>query len=252
MLHSRPSDRFGSVSVSDLNSSNLPVQKRPSLHRYETMHLDARGDIVENTRLAPAHRIFEDAFSAFARGAILRTQLGPRAIEDVLPGDIIQTANGWAELRWKGAMLQVPGAGRDTPLIRLNAESLGFMRPQADLVLGPAARILHRSAGLERLTGHKAAFASASEFCDGVSIVETRPAAPVQVFHLGFDHHEVLNIAGVEVESYHPGEADLRAIRGNLLDLFMSIFPHKADAASFGPLTHPRISLTLNGITKAA
>ena len=216
------------------------------------MYLDPLGDLAETVRLAPATPAFEQAFSGFARGAILRTKMGPCAIEDVLPGDEIETATGWATLKWKGAMLIVPGAGQDMPLIRVGAESLGFTRPQIDVVLGPNARMLHRSPGIKRLTGQAAAFALARESCDGVSIVETRPVSPVQVFHLGFDQHEVLNVGGLEVESYHPGPEVFATMRGDLLDLFMSMFPHKSDVSDFGKLTLPRISLKDLDIFNAA
>ncbi len=218
-------------------------RRAPSLRRFETIHLDQRGDIVETTRLAPSTPLFENAFSAFARGAILRTNFGPRAVEDLLPGDIIETANGLTELRWKGSMLIVPNAGNDAPLVRVGADALGMMRPQMDVVFGPAARIHHRFAGVKQVTGQSSALSLATDFCDGVSITEMRPAAPVQVFHLAFDRHEILSVGGIEVESYHPGPEHLVSVRGNMLELFLTMFPHINELSDFGPLSRPRVSL---------
>lgn len=220
------------------------VQRRaPSLRRFETIYLDQRGDIVETARLAPSTPLFENAFSAFARGAILRTNIGPRAVEDLLPGDLVETSNGLTELRWKGSMLIVPNVGNDTPLVRIGADALGMMRPQMDVVLGPSARILHRSAGVKQLTGQDKALTLAADFSDGVTITEMRPIAPVQVFHLAFDRHEILNVGGIEMESYHPGPEHLVSVRGNMLDLFLSMFPHIKELSDFGPLSQPRVSL---------
>lgn len=237
-----------------LSAQRTPPAKRPtpSLRHYETLHLDGRGNMIETTRLAPSTPLFENAFSAFARGAVFRTSLGPRAVEDLLPGDMVETASGLAELRWKGAMLFVPGAGNNTPLVRIGAEALGMLRPQSDIVLGPAARLLHRQAGIEQLTGQTSALTLASEFCDGVSIFETRPIAPVQVFHLAFERHQVLNLGGLEVESYHPGPEHLISVRGHMLDLFMSMFPHLDTLSDFGPLARPRLSLKDLEVIRAA
>lgn len=230
-------DRATQTAISDVK------RRAPSLRRFETIHLDQRGDIVETTRLAPSTPLFESAFSAFARGAILRTDMGPRAVEDLLPGDRIETANGLTELRWKGTMLIVPNAGNDTPLVRIGADALGMMRPQMDVVLGPSARILHRSAGVKQLTGQDKALTLATEFSDGVTITEMRPIAPVQVFHLAFDRHEILNVGGIELESYHPGPEHLVSVRGNMLELFLTMFPHINELSDFGPLSRPRVSL---------
>ncbi len=228
-----------------LSAQRTPPAKRPtpSLRHYETLHLDGRGNMIETTRLAPSTPLFENAFSAFARGAVFRTSLGPRAVEDLLPGDIIETANGMTELRWKGSMLIVPNAGNDTPLVRIGADALGMMRPQMDVVLGPAARIHHRFAGVKQVTGQSSALTLATDFCDGVAITEMRPAAPVQVFHLAFDRHEILSVGGIEVESYHPGPEHLVSVRGNMLELFLTMFPHINELSDFGPLSRPRISL---------
>ena len=56
-----------------------------------------------------------------------------------------------------------------------------------DLVLGPAARMLHTHHGVRTLTGSEAAFVPARDFIDGSSIIELRPIAPVHVYQLGFD-----------------------------------------------------------------
>ena len=54
---------------------------------------------------------------------------------------------------------------------------------------------------------------------DGVGVVTLSPASPVQVFHLGFDRHEILVAHGLEVESQHPGAL---ALAPDLLSLWLA------------------------------
>ena len=64
-------------------------------------------------------------------------------------------------------------------MTRITADALGFGRPTPDLVLGPAARILHRSPAARILTGADAALIPVRNFIDGDQLIELRPIAPV-------------------------------------------------------------------------
>jgi hypothetical protein len=218
------------------------------MRKYEVAHLAPNGDIEEFSRIAPALPAFEGAFSAFARGAILQTENGPVAIEDLLPGDRVRTAeNGFQELLWRGSMSVVPHAPGQTRAMghvtRIAAEAFGFGRPSVDLVLGPSARLFHRAPGVKVLTGREGAYIPASDFIDGVNVVELTPLSAVQVFHLGFEAHERITAGGVDVESYHPGPVHSIGLRGEMLALFLSLFPHKDRPDDFGLPAHPRLRL---------
>ena len=218
------------------------------MRRYEVVHLLPNGDIDDFTRVAPAHAAFEDSFGAFARGALLKTNRGVVAIEDILPGDEVKTVtNGFQTVQWRGAMTLVPGANGQHPrmgkLIRLAADALGIGRPMPDLLLGPSARLYQRSPTLERVTGQSAAFVPAQDFVDGVNIVEVTPQTPVQVFQLGFANHERIAVNGVELDSHNPGARHELGLRGDMLDLYMGLFPHMQRIEDFGLLMHPRLSL---------
>jgi hypothetical protein len=65
----------------------------------------------------------------------------------------------------------------------------------------------------------------------------------VPVFHLGFAAHQRLVANGVEVESFHPGPQHRIGLRGDLLDIYLSCFPHQSDLAAFGPPCLPRLRL---------
>ncbi|WP_439142093.1 Hint domain-containing protein [Pseudooctadecabacter sp.] len=225
-----------------------PQRSQPLMRRYEVVHLLSNGDIDDFTRLAPATPAFENSFGAIARGGLLKTDRGSVAIEDILPGDLVHTVtNGFQKVLWRGGISIVPNSGEKgsqmNRLIRMSADSLGIARPMSDLLLGPAARLFHRSPTLQRVTGHDAAFVPAADFIDGINVVEVQPPTAVQAFQLGFAAHERIVVGGVEIDSQNPGARHELGLRGDLLEVYMSLFPHMTRIEDFGLLSHPRLSL---------
>lgn len=225
-----------------------PRRPAPLLRKVEIACVLPSGEVHEAARLVPALPAFEDAFAALARGTMLPTDRGPVAVEDLWPGLRVRVADGaMRRLLWRGSTMVVPQAPGQDPgmgrLTRIAADALGIARPEHDLVLGPRARVVHRGPAVRALTGREAAFVLASDLADGDGVVSILPAAPVQVFHLGFAAHERLVANGVEVESHHPGPAVGLGLSGDLLDLWLSCFPHMADLAAFGLQALPRLRL---------
>lgn len=219
------------------------------MRRYEVAHLTAGGDIVDFARIAPAQPAFEEAFSAFARGTLIQTEMGLVAVEDLLPGDRIKLASGDSlPLLWKGGMMAIPasqtGAGAGNRLVRIAADTFGFARPADDIVLGPAARLVHRTPAIRRATGRDGALLLASDFADGGSVVQIAPVASVEVFHLCLERHETILAGGLEVETYHPGANARFSFRGEYLNLFLSLFPHIGGLEDFGLTKYPRLALS--------
>ncbi|WP_168769377.1 Hint domain-containing protein [Yoonia sediminilitoris] len=232
------------ASEKDLHSH----RERHGWRKYDISYLDGHGKIAEISRRAPALPAFEDCFGALGHGAIIQTATGPMAAEDLLPGDQVKTADGMLEtLLWRGSITIMPdpdgAAGANSTLVRVTSDALGPQRPAADLVLGPAARLHHRSAGARTLTGSQSAFVPARDFVDGSHFVDLRPVAPVRVYQLGFARHEKITVNGVAVESLHPGTFFTLGLKGDLLTQFLSLFPHKEDLSDFGTLRHPRLRM---------
>lgn len=218
------------------------------MRRYEVVHLLPNGDIDDVTRIAPAHPSFENSFGAIARGGLLATDRGVVAIEDILPGDQVKTiSNGFQTVLWRGSMSIVPNSPihseRHSKLVRVAADALGIGRPMPDLLLGPYARLYHRSPALQRVTGHDAAFVPVQDFVDGINVVEIEPQTAVEVFQIGFSGHERFAVNGVEIDSQNPGARHELGLRGEMLDLYMTLFPHAERIEDFGLLSHPRMSL---------
>lgn len=220
--------------------------------RYEVTWIDDDGNIDNFMRICPAIPIFEQAFSAFAHGALIATSEGPVPVEDLVPGMEIETAaGGFERLRWVGAMTLIPGAPTDDDhpqrLYRVTADALGFGRPTTDVTFGPAARILNRDAMVRQALGSEAALAPVSTFEDGVGVVALNPVSPVRVYHLAFDGHHVIRAGGIEVESYHPGPDAHYSMSRELRQVFLSLFPHMETLQGFGRVLWPRFETQESG-----
>jgi len=152
------------------------------LRNYEVAALRADGSLYIGQDNAPALPLFEAAFAAFARGTLIQTVLGDIAIEDLQPGDMINTSSGEpAQLIWIGSSNFIPAdTGRRLPLIRIMPDSFGEGRPSSFLTLGPAARVLHTPHHLRAEAGGTRLLTPVREFVDGVNVIEVSdPGTPV-------------------------------------------------------------------------
>ena len=163
----------------------------------------------------------------FTPGTLLRTQMGEKRVEDLFPGDVIQTKdNGLQEIIWMG-LRQISGARMymDTSLrpIRIRAGALGAGGPQPDLVVSPDHRVLLQGKNAEMLFGTPEVLARAADLVDDRKILVDHAATEVVYFHLMFAQHEVIWANGVETESFHPGSAALEHLsdvdREDLMEL---------------------------------
>ena len=191
---------------------------------------------------APAMPLFDSAFSAFARGSLMSTTQGYVAIEDLLPGDNLHTSSGEAaKILWISSSTFVPAApDRRMPLIRIMADTFGVSRPSSFLTVGPSARLLQTPHHLRGNQGGTQMFTHASEFVDGVNVIEICPPPPVQMFHICLTRQAAITVGGMEMETYHPGSIATKEVSYEMRDLFLSMFPHIAHSSDFGPLAHPR------------
>jgi hypothetical protein len=220
-------------------SGRRPQGAVPLTRRYEVAALDASGSLVSFTRAGPALPLFEEAFTAFARGSLVQTPDGPVAVDDLVPGMSVSTPQGAAPVLWIGSVLLAPQpGGGEATLFRIEADTFGLDRPGPDLLLGPAARLLRpvRSA-----PGGQALVPVADlEGLEGV--IRLCPATPVRLYHLALETQAVLKVNGLELESFHPGPLPALREAPEMLAHFLSLFPQISDPADFGRLAHPRLA----------
>lgn len=218
-------------------SNGRPRRSMPLMRKYEVAHLTPSGDIADFSQIAPSLPVFEEAFAAIARGALFMTDRGLTAIEDILPGDQIQTVNnGFQTLLWKGSTTIVPetmtgprgqssGMGQ---LTRITVDSFGLGRPMPDLLLGPKARLVVRSRKIGEV------LAPVTDLQNGDTVFSVSPFTPVQAYHLAFEDHQILRVNGLDIESYHPGNGVEMSLSRELLPLFLGLFPHCTTVDDFG------------------
>jgi len=109
---------------------------------YEIAVLRQDGSVFVTEGYAPATPLFEEPFSAFAHGTLIRTTQGEIPVEDLCPGDRIVQADGLhTPLLWVGSSKFVPAdIGHRTPLVRVMADSLGLDYAQSmRLIILPQA-----------------------------------------------------------------------------------------------------------------
>ena len=221
---------------------------RYALRSYNVMWSADNGDILDRKISAPALPAFEGAFNAFARGALIPTEHGPVAVEDLLPGDNVVTTNGEVlSVSWIGSMpLDLTGARQEgaapEKLYRITADTFGLGRPAPDLMLGEGARYLHRADRLKSYLGASEALAPVPALADGVSVFEVTPPSAVRCYHFCLTKHALVRVNGVELETYHPGSAASGQLGHTVRQQFMGLFPHLTDLGGFGAVVLPRLS----------
>ena len=227
----------------------LRQASKPQLRRYEVCSLLPNGGIAETRHIAPALPIFEEAFCAFTRGSLVETTAGPIAVEDLLPGDEIITQGGGCQpLVWKGTTSLVPSRsdakGRAHRLTSFMADSLGLQKPTSCVVAGPAARLLRMPPHMQIAADTPQLLTLVEEFQDGMNIFETAPPTVVDLFHLCLPKHAVINVGGLEFETYHPGPEALKLVSYAIKTLYFNLFSHVDSLSGFGPLAYERAPTT--------
>lgn len=227
-------------------SAPTPRSQRPVhlMRKYEVSALAANGDILNEVVVAPATPLFEETASAFARGTLINSERGPVAIEDLWPGDLIETDRGMEPIAWIGSTVFVPGAGGAqtnlSALTRVTSESFGHNKPMSDVLLGPASRMVVNRSSLESLIGKSTVLVPTSDFNDGDRVFEVTPPSSVQLYHIALQRHGLIMVGSLGFESYHPGRNITSELGQNMRALFMSLFPHVTTLDDFGDLTYTR------------
>ncbi|SPF77639.1 Hint domain-containing protein [Pseudoprimorskyibacter insulae] len=219
---------------------------RPAMvmRKYQVLALGSNGDILEKQVVAPAVPMFEDAAGAFARGTLITTDRGPVAVEDLLPGDMVETDRGPEPIAWIGSTVFVPGAGGAsthlTSLTRVTSEAFGMNKPMSHILLGPASRMVVRREALKSLIGRASVLVPTIDFQDGDRVFAVTPPSSVQLYHIALKRHGLIMVGSLGFESYHPGRNAATELGQNMRSLFLSMFPHIEALDDFGELTYTR------------
>lgn len=225
-------------------SASTAPRPLPPVRRYDICARKPSGEILTHQVVAPATPLFEAAFCAFARGTLIATDQGLCAVEDLVPGMMIDTiGHGIRPLEWVGAMTTLPGIRQDhaatAGMTRIMADSFGIGRPMVDIIVSPAARMLHGGRSAQSDPVLRAVAGTE----DGNGAIRIMPQRAVTTYHLCLDRHAAINVSGIGMESFHPGHALHRQMGPAMMALFLSLFPHIHAPGDFGPLAYDRAPL---------
>lgn len=219
-----------------------------AMRKFHIAYLRPDDTVSWTEQIAPATPLFDSAFTAFSHGTLLHTPSGQIAVQDIEPGMMITTSDrGPSRVIWIGSTTLVPAAlgveASACRLTRILPDAFGLGRPEANLMVGPGARILARPPGLQDSFGHDRILTPATDLVDGMNVIELIPQRPVTVFHLCLRRHAIIRASGIEAETFHPGTGFERNMGPNMTALFLSLFPHVKTPADFGTTNHARLPL---------
>lgn len=241
------SERFTPRRATSPRRDVLQIPSFGPTRKFRALWLDRRGDVQEAEQTAPASVLFDAAHSAFARGTLITTTYGPIAIEDLMPGDRVITAeHGPQSVLWIGSMTLAASTGQVAApcrLTRIMTDAFGAMRPISDLMVGPGARFLSHPRHLRARFGSDPVLTPAHAMKDGMQIVDVFPRQPVTLYHLCLETHGIITANGLQTESFHPGAGFERGLDRATLEQFLGLFPHVDAPRDFGPLAHMRLPL---------
>lgn len=172
----------------------------------------------------------------FTPGTRIRTAEGDVAVEDIREGDRIQTKdNGLQEVRWIGQK-RVTGARLyalpELRPVRLRSGALGKDRPDGDLLVSPAHRMLVKGQKARALFGENEVLVAARDLIDDRFITRDRSVSCVTYIHLLLDQHQVVFANNLETESFLPEDEAIAAVEQAQRDRLLSEMPDLSMGAS--------------------
>jgi len=183
----------------------------------------------------------------FTPGTRIATDTGAVAIEDLRPGDWIQTKdNGMQQIAWTGSR-RMTGARlfalpRLRP-VRIRAGAFGIDRPDASLLVSPEHRILVTGAVARSLFNTDEVLVAAKDLINGSSVAVDLDVREVTYVHVLLERHEVIWANGVETESFHPANAALSTLSAEDRAQLLAMHPElEADPHRYGAYARRNLS----------
>lgn len=167
----------------------------------------------------------------FVAGTLIDTANGLRAVETLLPGDLVWTLDaGFVPLRWISqrdvSLADLLADARLRPVV-FAPGSLGQGLPFRQMALSPQHRVCTGGWQAELHFGQAEVLVPAKALVNGNTIRFADPTDPVRYVHFLLDGHQIVRSDGVLTESFFPTGRSLsgvdNAARTELLRLFPDI-----------------------------
>jgi Ca2+-binding RTX toxin-like protein len=186
----------------------------------------------------------EHVVPCFTAGTLIETPLGPRAVEDLRPGDLVLTLDdGPQPVRWVGQRnLGLAELVADPSLqpVEIGASALGAGVPARTIRVSPQHRVLFGGAVCELHFGTEEVLVPAIQLVGQRKI--SQRLSPVSYVHVMFDRHQIVQTHGLWSESFQPGERTLDGMPDPQRDELLRLFPDLA-----APGSYPAARMTLKG-----
>ena len=190
---------------------------------------------------APVHRTndFGGGVICFTSGTTVLTKDGPKLVQDVQEGDMVQTKdNGLQEVVWLGARRMTGARFYAMPElrpIRIKAGALGDDEPDDDLLVSPQHRMLIKGSVAQSLFNTDEVLVSAEHLVNDKSIFVDYSVKETAYHHIMFENHQIVWANGVESESYHPANTTLDTLDPYERERLLGKFPDlQHDPYSYG------------------
>lgn len=170
---------------------------------------------------------YDDYVACFTPGTRITTPDGPRVIDTLCTGDLVQTLdNGAQPILWIGKT-EVAAEGRFAP-IRVAPGVLGNRRT---LLLSPEHRVLLRGAQVQLLFGDEEALVAVKSLVNGCDITREE-GGRITYLHLLLPRHEIVFAEGAMTESLLPCETAFRGAAEHAKDFAEArlLFDEETDA----------------------
>lgn len=175
----------------------------------------------------------------FAAGTQILTDQGPKAVEDLQVGDLVQTLHRGAQpIRWIGCKKLLPRDLVQRPElspIKIDANALGRGIPATDLVVSPQHRIMVSSKIAARICGAEQVLVAAKKLVGLPGVTVMKDAVSVDYWHLLCDNHEVVFANGAAAETLYLGPQALIQLDAEAVCEIKALFPDLLQGRIYAP-----------------
>ncbi len=186
--------------------------------------LDQDGNVIGTMTFSN----IESVVACFTPGAMILTEAGEVAVEDLQPGDRVLTRDhGYQAIRWVGrrdlTAAELAVEPRFNPVL-IAAGALGAGVPHRDMAVSPQHRMLVTGPQSELLFGEHEVLVAAKHLV-GRAGIEQRLTLGVSYIHILFDAHEIVRADGAWSESFQPGAQTLGGMDADQRAEILALFP---------------------------
>lgn len=165
----------------------------------------------------------------FTPGTRLATPEGPKLIQSLRPGDMVLTKDdGPQEILWSGHRRMSGARLYAMPHlrpIRFRSGSFGQGRPDPDLLVSPAHRMLIKGPAAQALFGTSEVLVRAEDLVNDSNIAVDHALREVTYVHILLERHNIVFANGIETESFHPSNTALEMIEPDQREVLLGLVP---------------------------